>query len=126
MAATSVGFENVPVPTTPFSAPGVGGVGWTTGPATPFGATWMWAATMLPGRLLATSFHSTVPVASLTTWATNSPLAALVAAAQPGTSSSLLSTATKVVAGGWAPRATAAVTSPAAARTRTLESLFIG
>src|SRR5439155_3523579 len=68
-------------------------------PATPFGATWIWAAMMAPGRLLAMILNWTVPSR---TWKTASPRAAFVAEAHPGTSSSALNTATKVRVGCWA------------------------
>ena len=100
------------------------GSGWTTGPATPFGAMWMCAATMSPGRLLAISIHSTVPVASSTTMATKLPLAAFVAAAHPGTSSPLVRAATKVLAGGLAPKATVAAAERRGCQNENTKELF--
>src|SRR5207302_745271 len=61
----------------------------------------MCAAMVVPGRLFATSFHSTVPVASSVTWKTATPRAEFEIPAHTPVSLSELRTAIKVLAAGW-------------------------
>src|SRR5438874_84615 len=61
----------------------------------------MCAAMVVPGRLFATSFHSTVPVASSVTWKTATPRAEFEIPEHTPVSLSELRTAIKVLAAGW-------------------------
>src|SRR5438094_2053163 len=70
----------------------------------------MCAAMVVPGRLFATSFHSTVPVASSVTWKTATPRAEFEMPAHTPVSLSELRTAMKVLAAGWSPAAVPAIT----------------
>src|SRR5438874_5690869 len=61
----------------------------------------MCAAMVVPGRLFATSFQSTVPVASSVTWKTATPRAEFEIPEHTPVSLSELRTAIKVLAAGW-------------------------